>query len=253
MFKAIRLIIALWLIIILNACNYKEENKLRIAAAANMQFAMQEIVDVYEASSGQETELITGSSGKLTAQITNGAPYHIFFSADEKYPNMLVGIGVTEGEALTYAHGKLVLWTASSTTFADFSVLNDPYVQYIAIANPETAPYGRETREFLEAIGAWDTVEPKLVFGESVSQTTQFIETGTANIGFTSYSTVAAGPYMNKGHWIEVPDSLHSPIVQQMVIIDGTPEENEVSRDFVSFIQTVPAQQILRKYGYSIP
>lgn len=245
----------LWavLICLLPACQSADESVLRIAASANVQFAMREIVETYSDISGQKTELITGSSGKLTAQITNGAPFQIFLSADQKYPKLLTEVGLTTGEPITYAYGKLVIWTASSTTFDDFSVFTDPQVQYVAMANPETAPYGRASKEFLERINVWDDIKPKLVFGESISQTTQFIETGTANIGLTSYSTVAAGPFLNKGHWIPVPDSLHSPIMQQMVIMAGTEDEVAVARDFVSFLQTAPVKQILRKYGYSIP
>lgn len=238
--------------IILCSCE-PEKDSFRIAAAANMRFAMEEITAEFQRISGNECELITASSGKLTAQIINGAPYDIFLSADSKYPERLYNDGKAVAPPRTYAFGQLVLWTASDTPFDSYTILDSDYIQYIAMANPETAPYGRATREMLEKVDYWDEIEDKLVFGESVGQTTQFIETGTANIGFTSKSMVMAPRFQSKGHWIQIPDSLHKTIEQQFIIIANDNQKVEIARDFVSFLDSDTAKSILEKYGYKLP
>jgi molybdate transport system substrate-binding protein len=218
-----------------------------------MQFAMAEITEEFQKTTGNPCELITSSSGKLTAQISNGAPFDIFLSADARYPNRLFEKGLTSGEPRTYAYGQLVLWTYSDTEFDDFSALNDRFVQYIAMANPATAPYGRATKEALEKLNLWDSVQSKLVFGESISQSTQFIETGTANLGFTSMSVVKAPRFVEKGHWIPVPDTLYSRIEQQLVILASAEPKKTIAEDFVTFLNSQKAREILVKYGYRLP
>ena len=174
---------------------------LTIATAANMQFAMQELADRFSADTGIACNLTVGSSGKLTAQISEGAPFDLFVSADMKYPQTLYegGLGVSPPRA--YAYGSLVIWTLSETLEPDLGSLTQNVVQHIAIANPETAPYGKAARQALEHYGLYRAVQPKLVYGESIAQTNQFVISGAAEAGITALSAVRSPQMQGMGYW----------------------------------------------------
>lgn len=209
---------------------------LKIATAANMQFAMEELIGAFEEETEFQAEMILSSSGKLTAQIEAGAPFDIFFSADEKYPKQLWDKGLTD-EPSIYAYGRLVEW----------KVERDQYQLY-AMANPKTAPYGRATEEYLKN----QKIQlPDVVYGESISQVNQFLLSGTVDAGFTSLSTVLSNKFHRAGSWQIIPDSLHSPIAQSYAIIKGS-EKKDKATAFSSFLSSNNAKAILEAYGYHV-
>ncbi|HXA01277.1 MAG TPA: molybdate ABC transporter substrate-binding protein, partial [Cytophagaceae bacterium] len=167
-----------------------QENKVTIAVAANAQYPMKEIEKQYEKETGKDIELIIGSSGKLTAQIREGAPFDIFLSADMEYPQTLYKEGLTLSEPKIYAYGSLVLWTLKDIDLLNMNVLLLPEVKVIAIANPKVAPYGQAAIDVMNHYKLYDKAEPKLVYGESISQVNQYINSKTADIGFTAKSIV---------------------------------------------------------------
>lgn len=253
MFRIVLSVSLLAIVFGLSACSdHSNSKKIRIATAANMQYAMQELVQSFEEDTGIGSEIILGSSGKLAAQIRQGAPYDIFVSADMKYPQDVMDGGYS-GAPKIYAYGKLVMWTLEEHQVLSFSELLKASVEKIAISNPEIAPYGIAAKEALEYYKIYNQVESKLVYGESVSQTNQFVLSKTADIGFTSRSIVLSNPMQDKGKWIEVPAESYYPISQGMVRVHHpNPDEGYLygAEKFEVFLFSEKAQQILEKHGY---
>ncbi len=247
-------IILLLLICILPvvSCKQTDEKKLTIAASANMQFVIQEIAKAYTKQTGINCEIIVGSSGKLTAQIKEGAPFDIFVSADMKYPEELFTSGFTTKKPTTYAYGKLVLWTTIDSIKPNLYVLKNKGIHHIAIANPKTAPYGIAAIELLKNKEIYDTISPKLVFGESISQTNQFIVSKSAEIGFTAKSVVLSPKMKNKGNWIDLDQNDYSPIAQGIVILNNRATQKNDAEKFYNFIQSAVVKKILVDFGYSV-
>ncbi|HLF32721.1 MAG TPA: molybdate ABC transporter substrate-binding protein [Cyclobacteriaceae bacterium] len=233
----------------LASCSPRPE-KLIIATAANVQFAMDGLVKEFASESGIPCEIILGSSGKLTAQIMAGAPYDVFVSADMKYPQELHAAGKTTDKPEVYAYGLLVLWTVREDIEPELDMLNDDRVMHVAIANPRTAPYGEAAREALVNYRLYEKVAGKLVYGESIAQVNQFILSGTAEAGFTSKSMVLSGEMQNKGRWTEVDRTLYSPIAQGAVIIRREGKDPAHAEDFYNFLYSENAQDILKNSGY---
>ncbi len=231
------------------SCQQNPNNVLQIATSANAQFAIKEIGSIFTQETGIEVNIIQGSSGKLLAQITEGAPYDIFISADLKYPQELYRAGLATQEPSVYAYGKLVLWTSKKMEVS-LDILNQDNVFHIALANPKTAPYGLAAKQFLQHHKLFNALKEKLVFGESISQTTQFINSGAAEIGFTALSVVMSPPLKNVGHWIELDTTAYSPIAQSAVIIKTGNKSMEQAEKFYQFLFTHKAKIILKKYGY---
>ena len=229
----------------------KQDQKITIATAANMQFAMNKLSDEFNRKTGISCELVISSSGKLTAQIKEGAPYDLFVSADLKYPNEVYQAGMADSTPVTYAYGKLVLFT-STDRIPSIEGLKDKEVKHIALANPKTAPYGIAAREVLEHFNIYDQIKEKLVFGESISQTNQFIISGSAEVGFTSLSTVLSPKMKKKGQWILIPDIAYSPISQALVILKSNDSGIKWSKQFVDFLFSPEGQKILTDFGYSL-
>lgn len=225
----------------------QQSDTLTIATAANIQYAMKEFSQAFEQETGTATDLVISSSGKLTAQITAGAPYDIFFSADLSYPEKLAQSGLTEGNASTYAYGQLVLWT----TIPDKSITleNLETEKRIALGNPKTAPYGKAAEEFLRYMKLIPLVNEKLIFGESISQVNQFITTQNASVGFTSKSSVIANSRFG-GQWIAVPDSLYAPIAQAMVVLKNDRNMSASAKAFADYVLSPKGQIILNRFGY---
>ena len=238
------------LIIFLFACDKKSE-VLTIAAAANTQFAMKEITASFTRDTGIACRTVVGSSGKLTAQIMKGAPYDIFISADLKFPNELYKQELTIGEPQIFAYGQVVLWSASDL-IPSIELLAQNEISHIAIANPKTAPYGSAAVEILKHYNIYETVQHKLVYGESISQTNQFIHSGGAQIGFTAKSVVMAPEREGEGNWIELAD-VYSSINQGIVILRNDSERIEEAQMFYDFILSKKGRGILTKYGYTVP
>jgi molybdate transport system substrate-binding protein len=228
--------------------------QIQVAAAADLRFAMDEIVSLFEKSHPDDRiEVSYGSSGKFYAQIRNGAPFDLFFSADSELPEKLVQEGLAVPDVKPYALGRIVLWRPGSATrpltLAD---LPRPENRRIAIANPKHAPYGMRAVEALKAAQVWDAVEKRLVFGENIAQTAQFVQTGNADIGIIALSLALAPAFAGAGSYTLIPADMHQPLRQGFVILKRG-EGKELARDFANFFSTAEVRQIMSRYGFSLP
>ncbi|MEM9823897.1 MAG: molybdate ABC transporter substrate-binding protein, partial [Bacteroidota bacterium] len=197
-----RFVLGIWALLY-TACQQKTTAQLTIATAANMQFAMEALVHAFSEQYSMDCEVILSSSGKLTAQIQQGAPFDVFVSADMKYPNELYQNGFTLAPPKIYAYGQLVLWSLEKQVPLSVDLLHQTKFKHLAMANPRTAPYGRAAMEVLRYLKLEEQVEPQLVYGESIAQTNQFIVTQSADLGFTAKSVVLSPNIKGQGTWIE--------------------------------------------------
>jgi len=240
-----------------------------IAAAANLVYALDALDAAFVASTpGTKVTVATGASGNLVAQIRNGAPYDVFLSADLEFPRALVQAGHADPHSLqTFATGRLVLWTTSSSVAwreppADASardrrqfiatIVRDPSLRRLAIANVETAPYGSAAKQALENLGVWSEAQSKIVVGENITQTAQFVETGNAEAGFVALSLVLSPKLHTRGHWVEVPADLYAPL-EQGVVLTQRGAANPAAASYLSFLRSEAARKILERFGYSVP
>ncbi len=228
--------------------------KITVAAAADLKFAMDEIVATFKKSNPtDEVQVIFGSSGKFYAQIQQSAPYDLYFSADIAFPRKLASAGFAASEVKPYAFGRLVLWStgqdASQMTLAS---LADPKITRIAIANPRHAPYGKRAEEALRAAGLWEKVAPKLVYGENIAHAAQFVQTGNAQVGIIALA-LAVNPELAKrgGYWL-IPDKLHGSL-EQGFIITKRAEASALARRFVDYMGSKPARAVMTRYGFLLP
>ena len=231
-------------------------NEIRIAVASNFYPTMKAIVEEFELENNESSKinkivLIPGSSGKHYAQIINGAPFDIFFSADQVSPVLLEEKGIVEYESrFTNALGKIVLWSPTNGLVdSEGQVLYDNNFRFLDIANPKIAPYGIATKETLVSMGLWKNMDKKLVRGENIAQAFQFINTGNAKLGFVSFSQLMSPHFSLVGSFWEVPKSLYNPIEQQAVLL----RESLLGRSFMNFVQTDKALNIISKFGYGLP
>jgi molybdate transport system substrate-binding protein len=230
--------------------------KVMVAAAANMAYVMGPLDAAFErAQPGVAVESEIGASGSLVAQIANGAPYDVFLSADLEFPRRLVAMGGADGASLvTYAFGRLVLWTTRPELgiASVESVVRNPRVLRIAMANPGTAPYGRAAEEALGRLGLADAARPKIVIGENITQAAQFVSSRNADAGFVAYSLVVAPNLKERGRWIEVPAELYTPIAQGAVLtMRGA--SNPAARRYIGFLASRQARDVLAQFGYRLP
>lgn len=228
--------------------------KLTIAAAADLKFAMEELAATYRKSNpGDELNLIYGSSGKFHTQIQQGAPYDMFFSADIDFPRELASSGLAASAVKPYALGRIVLWSAKlDATKMSLASLADPKITRIAIANPKHAPYGKRAEEALRAAGLWEKVEPKLVYGENIAQTAQYVQTGNAQVGVIALSLATNAELARKGGYWLIPDNLHQPLEQGFVITKRA-IGNAAAKRFADYIGSQPARRVLTQYGFVLP
>lgn len=238
-------------LLLLFSCKEDESKKITIAAAANMQFVMQELVANFSMNTGIECDLVISSSGKLTAQIIEGAPYDIFAAANMKYPELVYSEGLSANPPEIYAYGKLVLWTTDPALDPGLDVLLDESVDKIAIANPQTAPYGEAAVQVLRNYQLLDTLENKLVYGESIAQTNQFIVTRAASLGFTALSIVLSDAMKTEGKWIALPEDSYKPIAQGALLISRKKTANGSAEKFYTYLFSEEAGKILEEFGYS--
>lgn len=236
----------IFLVLLAFALSYGQT--LRIAASANVQYPLKEIIKEFKKIYKVNVLTVVSSSGKLTAQIERGAPYDIFLSANMKYPEYLYKKGLTAGKPVVYAEGVLVLWSMKNIPLKKegIGILREKYIKKISVPNPENAPYGLEAVRALKNLGLYDQVKNKLVYGESVMQSTQYIYKKLVDLGFTSKSVVLSPKLRNKGIWIEIDKRLYNPIKQGAVVI----RENIYAKRFLSFLLSEKAKKILKKYGY---
>lgn len=226
-----------------------------VAAAANMKYAVNDIAKAFSQESGIGVKIITGASGKLTQQIMSGAPYDAFLSADVEFPGKLVQGGYTTTPAQVYAYGTLVLW---SDTGADLSkgvtVVANPAVKKIAIANPKTAPYGIEAMNTMRFYKVADAVTSKIVTAESILQVGSYVTTKAVDVGFMAKSIVLSPEMKNVGKWVEVDPKSYNTIDQAMVGLKNASPENQIAaKKFLRFMSSAKAQSILKESGYGLP
>lgn len=227
---------------------------LAVAVAANMMPAMDEIAREFYAQTGVELALTPGSSGKFVAQIQNGAPFDVFVSADMEFPEALAKDGFTDGPAVCYAHGSLILWSLRGADVSSLKALDNSKTKKIAVADPKLAPYGRAAVEALKKAGVYDTIEKKLVYGESLSQVNQFVTSKAADAGLTARSIVETAQWRGKGVWTAVDPALHAPIDQGLVVTKlGAKRNPQLSRRLKDLLLGPTGRKILKKYGYSVP
>ncbi|MBB6460912.1 molybdate ABC transporter substrate-binding protein [Flammeovirga kamogawensis] len=232
------------LIVLLTNCTTENSNKLQIATASNMQFVSQKLCEAFTQETDIECELIVSSSGKLCAQIISGAPFDVFISADMKYPEILYNENKTLDKPKIYTKGKLVLWSLKDSLFNSLDILESNAVKHICIANPVTAPYGIAAAETIKNKFG-NSINQKIVKGESISQTNQFILSKAADFGFTSLFIVNSDFLKNKGKWIMVEESLYQPIQQGIVTIKGN--NIALAQQFEQFILSKKGQKIIDK------
>ena len=227
-----------------------------IAAAANLIYALDALnAEFARVAPGVTVTSATGASGSLVAQIKNGAPFDLFLSADLDYPRALVAAGLADEKSQAiFATGRLVLWTTRPglklQSIAE--TVRNSAVKKIAVANLDTAPYGRAARQALEQLGVWADAQPKLVVGENISQAAQFVATGNADIGFVALSLVLAPNLTEKGRWLAVPAELHAPLAHGAVLT-ARGAGNRAARQYLEFLSSKAARKVLEGFGYGVP
>lgn len=229
------------------APSWAHAGEVRVAVAANFIGAVKEIAVLFEKATGNKAVLSFGSTGQLYTQITQGAPFEVFLAADMARPEKAVEEGfAVPGSRFTYATGKIVLFSKNEDLVKGKETLVDENFAKIAIANPVTAPYGTAAVEAMKALGVYNKLIPKIVQGNNIAQTYQFVNTGNAEIGFVALSQVAG--HQEGSRWI-VPDDLYSVIAQDAVLLKQG-ADNEAARAFLVFLKGPEARAVKEKYGY---
>lgn len=229
----------------------------RVAAAADLKFALEEIADLVAAQHPTiRMDATLGSSGTFVQQIANGAPFDLYLSADLAYPRQLVGQGLAAADdVFRYAVGRLVLWVPEGSPVdpaPGLTVLTDPGVRTVAIANPEHAPYGRAAVAAMRSAGVDDDVAPKLVLGENVAQAAEFVRSGNAQAGVVAMSLVLADPLREEGRWVEVPLDSFPRLDQGGVVLAGSVDA-EAARAVRDTLLNPEGTDVLRRYGFFLP
>jgi len=223
-------------------------DEIRVAVATNFAEPMRALVAQFSETSAHTVLVSAGSTGGHYAQITNGAPFEAFFAADVERPTLLEQEGIAvRGSRFLYAVGRLALWSPRPGFVDDGGrVLETGEFRFLAIANPELAPYGAAARDVLMARNVWSTVQERLVQGQDIGQAYSFVFTGNAELGFVAYSQIKKPEGQAAGsHWL-VPQSLHRPIAQEAVLLRDVP----AAREFMEFVKSPAARVIIRRYGY---
>ena len=222
-----------------------------VAAASNFSVAVDEMAAQFTARTGQEVRVVTASTGKLHAQIVNGAPFDVFLAADSERPQSLEASGAgVPGTRFTYAIGELLLWSRQVDDCR--GALDNPGDIRIAMANPTIAPYGNAAREFLQQAGLWDSVRSQLVIGESISQVLQFVASGNAQVGFIARAQMRAPSLPDATCTWPVPASLHAPIEHQAILLRRG-RDSDGARHFLQFLRSDAGRVIIARHGYRLP
>lgn len=228
-----------------------------VAAASDLKFALEAVASQFQQQTGQSVRLVFGSSGNFKTQILQGAPFHLFLSADERFVFELADVGKTEDRGRAYAVGRIgILVPPGSPLKADgelqdlAAALKDGRLRKFAIANPQHAPYGTRAQEALQHAGLWSAIQPRLVFGENVSQAAQFAVSGSTQGGIVAQSLALAPEVVKTGRFALIPQAWHQPLRQRMVLVKGAPP---AARAFYDHLSTPTAQAILVRYGFAMP
>jgi molybdate transport system substrate-binding protein len=228
-----------------------------IAAASDLRFAMDEMVGAFAAETNLAVRVAFGSSGNFARQIEQGAPFELFFSADEAFVRRLAAQALTRDDGRLYAIGRIVVFAPHGSPLAPDpklthlgKLIERGAVTRFAIANPEHAPYGRAAQQALSALGLWERLRPKLVLGENVSQAAQFSSAGDVTGGIFAYSLALVPEVQARGRFVLLPEQLHEPLRQRMVLLKNA---GATSERFYVYVQTASGRSILRKYGFATP
>ena len=227
-----------------------------VAAASDLQFAIKELIVEYEKQTGHHVKLSLGSSGNFYAQVQQGAPFDLYFSADIGYPKKLEEAGLTvPGSLYRYAVGRVVLWAPKQSPVEvskGLTVLRDAAVRKIAIANPKHAPYGRAAVAAMEQSQVYAEVKDRLVLGENISQAAQFIESGACDVGIIALSLAMAPVMKSAGSYWLIPAEAHPPLEQGAVIMKQS-KQQDAARHFLQFMQSPQGQEVMTRYGFTLP
>ncbi|OGS35776.1 MAG: molybdate ABC transporter substrate-binding protein [Elusimicrobia bacterium RIFOXYB2_FULL_49_7] len=228
--------------------------EITVAAASNLQFALEEVKNNFTQETQWGVKTVYGSTGKLAAQIKSGAPFDIFVAASTAEPESLYTNGLTNGAPRIFTYGLLVLWTLQDADLSEgMAVLKNPRFKKIALPDPKLAPYGKAAVTALQKEGLYEVLKTKLIFGDNITQTAQYIVSGNADIGFNAKSIVLSGPMQGKGHWVEVDSTLYTPIRQGVVQLKyGAEQHPEASKRFLEYLFSKNAGEIFKKYGYRL-
>jgi len=229
--------------------------EITVAAAADLQFAMQDVAARFQKETGKTVKLTYGSSGNFFQQIQNGAPFDVFFSANLDYAKKLDAAGLTEpGSYYPYAKGKIVIWVRNDSKLdlsSGMQALLDPSIKKIAVANPEHAPYGQAAVAAMQNDKIYEKVKDKFVLGENISQTASFVVSGGADVGIVALALALSPNMKDKGRYVEVPAGEYPPIEQACVILASS-KNKETARQFLAFIKTPAIGDLLRRYGFDV-
>ena len=231
--------------------------EITVAAASDLNFAFKEIVADFEKKTGNTVKLSLGSSGNFYAQLSNGAPFDLFFSADIAYPKKLEEAGLAEqGTLYMYAVGRIVVWVPKGSPIdvgtLGIKALLHPAVKKIAIANPKHAPYGRAAVAAMEHFKVYDVVKDKFVLGENISQTAQFVQTGGADIGIIALSLAVASAMKDIGTYWEVPLEAY-PRLEQGAVIMKAAKDIKAARAFLDYTKSHDGAAVFKRYGFFVP
>ncbi|HEY2581461.1 MAG TPA: molybdate ABC transporter substrate-binding protein [Mucilaginibacter sp.] len=246
--KRIKFLIALYLFFLSTAF----AQNLKVAVAANLQSVIKVLGQDFKQKTGITIDPIVGSSGNLTEQIKNGAPYDVFLSADISFPETLFKDGFSSKKPVVYAQGSLIICSNQDIDLTNWDkLLSTEKIKKIAIANPKIAPYGKAAEETLQQKGIFSTIQPKIVYGESISQVNTYITTGVVEIGFTTQALVKDPASKTQLYWKEIDPKTYAPIEQGMVLIKRA-DANQDAKKFYEYVLSPSAKAIFKEYGYLI-
>jgi molybdate transport system substrate-binding protein len=243
--------------LLLAACHRESPRSVTVAAAADLQFALDDLLrDFRQSHPNQDVRVVYGSSGNFYSQLRTSAPFDLFLSADVQYPRQLASAGLAVQDTLfTYAAGRIVVWVPAASAIdvsRGMAAMEDVTVKHIAIANPEHAPYGKAAVAAMKSAGVYDRIASKLVMGESISQAMQFVQSGAAEIGIVALSLAMAPQVRDAGRYWEVPLDSYPRIEQGGVLLKRS-EDNAVARDLLIYLRSDAARAVLKRYGFSAP
>lgn len=228
--------------------------EVKVAVAGNFAQPMKDIAAEFEKDTGHKLSLTQGATGKFYAQITNGAPFEVFLSADDETPSKLVKEGkAVSGTQFTYAIGRLVLWSPDEKLVDQGgAVLKTDRFKFVAIANAKVAPYGRAAVQTMQKLGVLSTIEPRVVQGESITQTHQFVTTGNAQLGFVALSQVWENNRIKSGSGWLIPEEMHEQLRQDIVLLNPG-KDSSAATALVNYLKSDKAKKIIDRYGYKLP
>ncbi len=225
---------------------------MRIAIASNLRFAVDSLATDFTLRTDIPCEVISGSSGKLFAQIKEGAPFDLFLSADMVYAESLQKADLTAERPEVFAYGTLVLWSVDPEITPSLESLKNEGIRHISVANPKTAPFGRAAMDAIQFYGLEEELRDKLVYGESVAQADQFLLSGSAQIGFTSMAIVQSPEFRQRASWIPVDSSAYNPLPHGVVLLRNKGGNLSRARVFYRYLFSPEGKNVLKNFGYSI-